>query len=79
MISDAPRGAGSKRCRSIPTEMPPRRDFYRPVEACSILHIGMATLYRRMAAGDILTSKVGGVRLISHAEIERLPTPRTLL
>ena len=32
----------------------------------------MASLYRRIKAGEIRTGKVGGAPLISHAEIERV-------
>ena len=52
------------------------QQFYRPKEACDVLRIGMATLYRRIKAGEIRVGKVGGATLISHAEIERVAAPK---
>ncbi len=45
---------------------------YRPRQAAEALGIGLATLYRRIKAGDIATSKFGGATLISHAELQRV-------
>lgn len=55
--------------------MQPQQQFYRPKEACGVLRIGMATLYRRIKAGDIRVSKLGGATLISQAEIDRVTNP----
>jgi len=40
--------------------------------ACVQLHIGMATLYRWINAGKILSVKVGGATLIPLSEITRI-------
>ena len=47
---------------------------YRPKQAAQALGIGLATLYRRIKAGDIATTKFGGATLISHAELQRVST-----
>lgn len=52
--------------------------FYRPREACAVLRIARATLYRRISEGDIKIIKFGGATLISQAEIERVTRPTAL-
>ena len=51
---------------------PSQQLAYRPKQAAAELGIGLATLYRRIKAGDIRTSKFGGATLISHDELVRV-------
>lgn len=50
----------------------PVRLAYRIDEAAKIVGLSRATLYRRMKAGLLTTTKVRGRRLIERAELKRL-------
>ena len=45
---------------------------YRPKQAAQALRIGVSTLYRRIAAGEIKTTKFGGATLIPYSEVVRV-------
>lgn len=51
---------------------PTKQFAYTIDESCRILRTSRTTLYRLETAGKIKISKVGGRKLITHKEIERV-------
>ena len=52
-------------------------EFYDTAEACKLLRIGYATLYRWIKASRIIPVRVGNRTLIPKSEVERITTVST--
>jgi len=53
----------------VPVEIP---DTHDADEAAALLGKGVATIWRRIKDGSIITIRLGGRRLIPQSEIDRL-------
>jgi excisionase family DNA binding protein len=59
----------SVRCMDIENT---RRAAYRPVEVAQLLGVDVTTVRAWLRHGHLNSTKIGGTRLISRAEIDRL-------